>query len=194
MENLVSFIKSPKIIFVILAAIILIELVLGIRYLSQKTPPPAAPQRPREISGGSIVLAALQRDYQVGENIAVKVRVSTGGHSSLGTDLVLRYDPTILEASSSAITVGKIYNEYPMRVVDEQEGLVKISGIGSLSEKQSFNGSGIFATINFRALKTGKTNLLIDYTAKATNDSNIINNQTNEDILEEVGNLDLNIQ
>lgn len=190
--NIRNFLSGPKLIFVFLAVIILIEVVLAVRYLSQKTPPP--PPKLQPISGGRIVLIADKKDYKAGENIVVSVRLSTGGQPTDGTDLVLRFDPKVLETSNAAVTQGRIYSEYPMKSVDSIEGLIRISGISSIRKKSGFNGVGIFATINFKAVGSGKTTLRIDFTPDLTSDSNVLGTKNAKDILEEVFNLDLEIK
>lgn len=190
--DLKKFFRGPKLIFVILIVIILVEAVLAIRYLGQSAPPP--PPKVQPISGGRIVLIADKAGYKAGENIVVSVRVLTGGQPTDGTDLILRFDPKVLETSNAAVTQGKIYSEYPMKSVDSKEGTVRISGIGSIGNKSGFNGVGIFATINFKAVGSGKTTLRIDFTPDLTSDSNVIGAKNAKDILEEVFNLDLNIQ
>ena len=194
--DLKSFLRGPKLIFVILIAIILAEVLLAVRYLSQSAPPPPSKLQPisEPISGGRIVLIADKKDYQAGENIVVSVRVSTGGQPTVGVDLVLRFDPKVLEASNAAVTQGRIYSEYPMKSVDNKEGTVRISGISSIRKESGFNGVGIFATINFKAIGSGKTTLRIDFTPDLTSDSNVIGVKNAKDILEEVFNLDLNIK
>lgn len=187
-----NWLRGPKIIFIILAVIILVEVILAVRYLGQSAPPP--PPKLQPISGGRIVLIADKKDYKAGENIVVSVRVSTGGQTTYGTDLVLRFDPKVLEASNAAVTQGRIYSEYPMKSVDSKEGIVRISGINSAGKSSGFNGVGIFAAVNFKAASSGKTTLRIDFTPDLTSDSNILGAKDAKDILEEVFNLDLNIQ
>ena len=106
--DLKNFFRGPKLIFVILAVIILVEVVLAVRYLKQSAPPP--PPKLQPISGGRIVLIADKKDYKVGEVIVVSVRVSTGGQTTDGTDLILRFDPKVLEASNASVTQGRIYS------------------------------------------------------------------------------------
>ena len=190
--DLKKFFRGPKIIFIILAVIIVVEVILAVRYLKQSAPLP--PLKLQPISGGRIVLTADKKDYKKGEVIVVSVRVSTGGQPTVGTDLVLRFDPKVLEASNAAVTQGRIYSEYPMKSVDSKEGTVRVSGISSTGKKSGFNGVGIFATINFKAIGSGKTTLRIDFTPDLTSDSNVIGVKNAKDILEEVFNLDLNIK
>lgn len=191
MDNIKSFLRGPKIIFAVLAVIILAEVVLALRYLGQRNSSSTTFQ---EISGGKIILVTTKKDIKVGDIVSVDVRVSTGGHSTEGTDLVLKFDPKAVEILSGKIVPGKIYGEYPMKSVDPKLGQIRISGIAGLVNKTSFNGIGVFATLNFKAVKPGKTTLSVDFTPKKTSDSNIIDSQTTQDILEGVTNLDLNIK
>ena len=108
-----DFQKPPKaglpilrIIFFIFAAVIAFELLMGAKTLLtpikviQKTPSTVV------LSEGVINLSTLQSSYGVSETVPVAVKVSTGNHLTSGVDLVLKYDPVILEASSAALIKG----------------------------------------------------------------------------------------
>lgn len=179
-----------KIVLGIFAIIVVIQLVMGARTLL--APIPEIPKL-QPITGGKIGLIAAKTEYRVGEDIEVLIKVSTGGHTTDGTDLVLSYDPKVLSASSSAFfTKGTIYQEYPIIEHDFQEGVIRVSGVTSL-QQEGFNGIGSLGTLKFRAQSPGQTVLTIEYRPNETQESNIVESRNAKDILDQAFNLNLRI-
>ncbi len=187
-----KFSWGPKLIFIILAGVILVEIIFAVRTLTKPLPPTPPPSKVTSSSKATISLAADKKIYQVGETIPVNVQIDTSGKKTDGTDLLLHFDPKALDASPAAIIKGTIYGEYPVTTVDTKNGIISISGISSLSKE--YSGTGLFATINFTAKTKGQTSILVDFTPNLTTDSNIVETGTGKDILEQVANLSLTIQ
>lgn len=184
---------NPKIIFLILGVIVIIELVYFLRSLMMpvSTPPPLS--KTSVVSNvAKISLNVSKASFRVGETIPVAAVVDTGGKSISGVDLIIHFDPKVLEITQGAITRGKIMDEYPMISVDTKNGLISISGIDNL--KNSFKGIGQLALMNFRAKTVGKTDLVIDFKKGATTVSNITEDKTSKNILERVDNLEVEIK
>jgi len=174
----------------ILIIVIVIELVLGAKTLLSPIPASGKIQgyKPAEIS-----LISNKQSFKVGDDVAVAVRISTGGHSTVGTDLSLKYDPNILDASSPASFIrGQIYKDYPIISIDNSAGVVKISGIDSPGQS-GFSGIGVMGELLFKAKKDGHTSVTIDYKKGDTTKTNIIEEKTANNIIETVYNLDLTI-
>ncbi|MBI3109899.1 hypothetical protein HYZ06_02550 [Candidatus Daviesbacteria bacterium] len=184
---------SPKTIFLSLGAVLLIEVIFAIKTLTAPTPPPPTAQSESQPSSVNLSLEAVGQDFKVGEVITVNVRVNTGGHQTDGIDLLLNFDPKILEASAASLIKTTIYPDYPQMRVDAKAGLIQISGISGLDGK-TFKGAGVFATINFKARAAGDTTLTINFTPGKTDDSNIVESLSGNDILESVFNLNLSVQ
>lgn len=183
---------TPKIIFVILAAVVLVEVVFAIRTLS--APTPKAVVKSKVPLKSQVSLVSVKKEYIVKDVVPVSVMVETGNHKTIGTDVIFHYDPKILEATSSAVIVkGKIYQDYPAAGIDSQTGTVTISGINS-SSQPNFQGSGLLATINFRAKAAGQTTVTLDFTPDSTTDTNMVDSTSGEDVLESVENLSLTIR
>lgn len=185
---------TPKIIFIILGVVILIEIIFAIRSLttSVSTTPPPIPQVTSKVSAGEISLTASKTKFSVGEKIPISVIVDSGGHSIAGVDLIVKFDPQALQASKTDINTGSILDDYPLASVDEKEGLVTISGISQNKDGKILSGQ--FALINFQAKKTGKTSIVVDFQRDTTTHTNLVEANTLENILEKVDNLELTIQ
>jgi len=188
-------ILNPKIIFIILGMIVLAEVVYAVRVLTLpvSTSPPPARKVTAQKTAGSISLNASKTNLKVNETVAVSVMVDTGGHTVNGIDLVVSFDPKVLEITQTGLIKGKIFDEYPLLSADAKKGLISILGISS--SNTGFKGNGEFAIINIKAKTAGKASLLIDFKGKGdTRDSNLVETNGSEDILERVNSLELIVQ
>ena len=196
LQSFKRFFSGPKIIFTILGIILLVEFVYAVKVLTSPAPvaptPPPASKNTVLLSGGKISLGVPKTSFAFNEVISVNVMVESGGHDLDGVDLIIRYDPKILEATSGGIIKGKIFDEYPLKSVDSKKGLIAISGISSL--KSSFKGTGLFATMNLKAKAPGITALTVDFATGSTSDSNLVEAGSARDILEAVNNLELTVR
>ncbi|EKD84796.1 MAG: hypothetical protein ACD_38C00158G0005 [uncultured bacterium] len=195
-DKIKKIFSGPKIIFAILGIVILIEFIYAFRVLTQPVSvaaPSISPAATIVKSGGRISLAAPKTSILVKEVIPVKVKIESGGNTLGGADVIIKYDPKILEATQGAIIRGAIFDEYPFVSLDSKTGLISISGISSIGE--GFKGAeGDFATITFKAKSKGATSLSVDFQKGSTADSNLVEKDASRDILETIGNLELNVQ
>ena len=104
--------------------------------------------------------------YQVGQNLTVKVDLQAT--STVGTDVVVEFDPEYLELNTPPLLPTTNYI-----LGGEIDNPFRFSIIG--------NKTGTLATMYFKALKTGTTTIHLLNTASST-DSNVALN--GEDILE----------
>ncbi len=191
------YFAGPKIIFAILGVVVLAEVVYAVRTLNTSTPafvssPPVAKVNVQKEVPGKISLSASKTSYKVEETIPVSVMVDSGGHSLDGADLIIRFDPKVLEATPGSLIAGSIFDEYPLLSVDAKAGIISASGVSSL--RPGFKGVGQFIIVGFKAKVKGNTSLTIDFTKDSTSDSNLVEKGTSKDILEIVDNLDIDIQ
>ncbi len=170
----------------------MLEIIYAIGVLRSPAAPSPEQQSllPREVA---LMLFSSKSQYKIGEVVAVLVQVDTGNRATEGVDLVLNFDPKVLEASQGAIVKGAIYPEYPQMKTDAKLGQIQISGISGLQGK-SFKGQGNFATINFKAKAPGDVNLTVGFSPGQTDDSNVVEALSGNDILETVANLNLAVQ
>lgn len=189
-----SWFKGPKIIFLLLGIVVLGELIWGISKLLTPIPKPPSPARVvQKASDAQISLTASKSVLKVGDKVVVNVNVSTNRHSVSGVDLILKYDPKILQASSSSFIKSSIFPDYPLINVDNSKGIISISGVAGLNKKY-FNGTGSFGSITFSAQALGQTSLDIQFTKGSTTDTNVFDAISNQDVLGKVSNVQLNVQ
>ncbi len=189
----------PKILLGVFGLVIAYELFLAVKTF---TAPVATPAKVLPLSGAKISLLSEKKDltgkylqstiYKVGDGILVNVRLDTGGHTTDAVDAVIKYDANLLEATGSGIVKGASFDDYPLARVDNQKGEVRISAITG-SEQNGFNGASILATLLLRAKASGEAKLNIVFEKGATDDSNVIEVKSTDDILEVVNDLSLTI-
>lgn len=186
--------SGPRIIFAILGIIMLAEVVYAVKTLTIPVSPPPVPvaKTVAQSSAGRISLNATKTSVKVDETIPVSVMIDTGGHTISGVDLIVRFDPKVLEVVPGGLIKGKILDEYPLLTSDADLGLVSVAGTSSLD--RGFSGTGQFASLNFRAKAPGRTSLTVDFKVSATTDSNLVDSTTSKDILGSVSSLEVEIK
>lgn len=180
-----------KIIYPVLGIVVIVELALGVKTLLAPLPKPKPIQQVQPVADGRIILAGAKKSFNVGSNIPVRVNVFTGGHTTSGSDVIMRFNPKALEAVS--FTKGKIYNDYPLINMDNKAGLIRVSGIAPAGKK-GFAGGGDLGIVNFKAKQAGQTSVTVDFKKGATYDSNVMGIVDSQDILGSVTNLNLTIK
>ncbi len=127
---------------------------------------------PAMAAAGTFALSPASGTFNKGCSFSVDILINTGGVTSDGADAVISYDATRLTVSS--INTGKTYAAYPTASADPQTGKIAILAVAAPG--QTYNGSGVFATLNMTVTANapaGSTQLKFDYTNGETNDSNI---------------------
>lgn len=196
MDNYKKYFSGPKVIFLVLGVAILIEAIYAVKVLTAPLPTPptskattaVAPQ----LTGGSMSLSANKTELKIGDTVSVAVLFNSGGHTLDGADLIVKFDPKVLEVFKNGLLKGQAFDEYPLLVVDQKAGLISISGINTV--KKDLKGTGVLANIVFTAKAKGQTNLTVNFEPNSTSDSNLVEAGTAKDILEKVYNLGLNVQ
>ncbi len=178
----------PHLVIFAFILVILVEVFFGIKDLATTT---SGVTNHSPLSGGTVILHSDKTNFEVGDKIEVKIKVSTGGHSTDGVDLVLNYDPNYLDLDrQSFFKKGLIYPDYPF--INVENNIISISAISS-SSGGTFNGVGNFGTLEFRAKKSGNIKLTLEAKKDSTSDTNITETGSALDILDAVSNLELTI-
>jgi len=102
------------------------------------------------------------------ETFNVDVILNTGGSETDGADVIIRYDGNKLTLVTAAL--GELYTN-KLTADTSVEG--KITFRATSSENQSYNGTGTYATMSFKAKAEGTANLYFDFTSGSTTDSNV---------------------
>ncbi|MBI2593458.1 hypothetical protein HYW44_02340 [Candidatus Daviesbacteria bacterium] len=149
------------------------------------------------LSPSALFAATLTFDPSAGVinkgcEISIKINLDTQGVQTDGTDVIVLFTPAHLSTTTSQITNGTIYPEYPGNSVDPS-GKISISGISSVSSP--FSGTGTFATIKLNVASTlkenDKINLNFDFDPNnktKTIDTNVVERGTIADVLSAVTN------
>ncbi len=193
--------QTKKVLFVIVGLIVLAEVLWSLYSLSKSSPklvqktevqnnqqPSPAPKTPATMSLLGPSKVRLNEDFKV------EVRLSVPETSADGVDLIIKYDPKLLDVVnlSSPMTVGTIYPAYPVNSVDQALGEIIVSGTSSL-DSNGFTGQGILGSISFKAKKLGQTSISLVFDKNSTQESNIVETKSGHDILEMVENLELSV-
>ncbi|MBI3486363.1 hypothetical protein HY025_05505 [Candidatus Daviesbacteria bacterium] len=140
--------------------------------------------------GATLSLNPSSSTVNKGCSFSVGIDLDTGGNNTDGTDVILKFDPTILTAG--AITQGSVYPDYPGKSTDNSAGTVTISGLASVTTP--FNGSGRFADVSFTvnpnaSQSVAQINFDFDPSNKTNSrDSNVVQSVNVVDILNSVTN------
>ncbi|MBI5530203.1 MAG: hypothetical protein HY918_01755 [Candidatus Doudnabacteria bacterium] len=143
-------------------------------------------------SAATLSLSPSTQTLNVGDTITVNVMLDTQGQSIDGVDLqAINYNPYNLQlqdadssVSGTQIKAGTLMPSTVANSVDTTNGKIVFSQITNAGS--TYSGSGILATLTFKALVAGNVPVTINYTSGATTDSNVASNGA--DILSSVTN------
>ena len=93
--------QTWRIIYPVFGIVVAVELILGAKTLLAPLPKPTKVNL-QPIGGAYINMFSDKTVVKPGDTISVKIKVSTSGNLTSGTDLVLRFDPKVLTTSQTA--------------------------------------------------------------------------------------------
>ena len=183
-EAEVSFLdKNRKLALVVL---FLMVMTLILNRVGPITPKKEVETEPKS---AKIYFEPSLKSYKKGEEFEVKIMVDTGDYETDATDVRFSFNPQVLAVQK--IVPGTLYDDYPAKRTDSENGVIIINGITSLTK--TFKGEGIFATVVFKGTKPGKANLIFEFTPDSTTDSNVVATKIAKDVLSEVEGASLEI-
>ena len=148
---------------------------------------------PAIASAATLTFNPASGSLNKGCEVTLKIDLDTQGVQTDGTDVIVLYNPSQLSITTSQITNGTIYPEYPGNSVDSAGGKISISGISSVSAP--FSGTGTFATLKFNVASSlaanTPINLSFDFDPNnktKTTDTNVVERGTIADVLSSVTN------
>ena len=128
--------------------------------------------------------------YFVNDEFTVQIILDTKGNFVEGVDIVyLNYDPSFLEVLDADSQTNGVQIKAGSLMPNTNANSVsggKILFSQSSSGNNSYSGSGVLASINFKVLKEGTTSLTFDFTKGLTTDTNVAG--SGKDILSSVEN------
>lgn len=134
---------------------------------------------PSVTSAATLSVSPSSQTVRVGDTFTVSVQLDTQGSSIDGVDIrYLSYNPSLLQVQDSNTSVsgiqispGKLMPSTLLNSVDNSLGRIAFSQVAMGGTK--YSGSGILATITFKAILSGTANLTFSYTSRNTTDSNV---------------------
>lgn len=124
------------------------------------------------VHAAEVSLHASNSSPKVNERFTVTISLS-GNDQTLGTDIVLLYDPSYLVAE--AVVEGTLYPTYnpaSSARINKDAGLVVLSG--STGFGQAAPANGVFGTVSFVPIKDGVAQVSVDYEPGATNKTGVV--------------------
>jgi hypothetical protein len=104
-----------------------------------------------------------------------------------GVDLVLKYNPELIEIVGNTIKPGTIFDYYRDRLVDNRRGIIRLSSSGK------FKGEGTFATFIIKGKERGSGKIEI-VSSKTSADSTVVwDTQEETNILGNIYNLSFEV-
>lgn len=138
----------------------------------------------------SLLFSPAELNIVTDSQFKVDILLNTAGQGVSGAGVKVVFDPYYLSATS--ISIGSIFADYPAAIIDNDKGLITISGIVS-SPTDLYTGTDTFASITFHPSHAGETKVKYNYVPGSTTDSNIAVMTGNGDILGEVNELTISI-
>lgn len=134
---------------------------------------------PKEAKAASLSLSPATKNVIIGETFTVSVMLDTQGELTSGTDAIILYDAAKLSVVSAVL--GDLYTN---KVQEDSSTTGKVTFRATAPSGSPFNGSGVLATVQFKAIADGNANVSFDFTLGSTVDSNVGKQGTEgEDIL-----------
>lgn len=184
-------VANKKIIIFACLLLVLIVVVGGLIVARKKGPGPQI-SRGRTIiepnvkvidREGTIELSPNKDSLKIGETRSVDILITSAGKSLDGVDIVLSYDPKVVDIS---FTEGGMFPLYPKKVVDKAEGKIMLTGITLEERPTPVTGSMKFGSLSITGKSEGETQVEILFKKGLKNESTIIENQTSDSLLGEV--------
>jgi hypothetical protein len=146
---------------------------------------------------GTASMKVGSKTAKVGDEIAVDVTIDTGSNEannkSSGADVMLSYDPSVLEPIDTdstqpgiQVTAGKVFDFVQANKVDTTLGVISFSAGQQPTSNPIAVSQKVLASIRFKAKAAGRSTLRFSYTAGALDDTNIIQPKTGRDLLNNV--------
>lgn len=127
----------------------------------------------------TLSLSPSSTSVSVNNTFTVGINLNTGGQAAYGADVNrLRFNPSILQVVDSdattagvQISAGSLMALTVANTVDNTGGSIQFSQLATPGS--TYNGSGTLATITFRTVSAGTSNVAFDFTLGNGTDTNV---------------------
>ncbi len=129
-------------------------------------------------------------EVAVGDTFTVDLDLDTKNENTTATDVVLTFDPALLEVIDVSFGDTPLYPTNT-KILDNTNGKLSLTSTQK-DAVNSYKGEGTLAVLTLRAKSLGTANLVFSCESGKTNDSNVFKKGTSTDILE-CGNLEYGV-
>lgn len=133
---------------------------------------------------GKYLFSEKSKTVKPGEKFSLVIEFTAPGKVLTGADALVSYDPKLLQIET--VTPAGYFKEYPRKSIDNSLGELKITAFIS-RDQNKITGNVPLATINFKAIKTGKTQVKFDFITGSDNRSTLVEKGTSRNLLGSVG-------
>lgn len=127
---------------------------------------------PMRAVAAELTLEAEKTSVAVGETLNINVNLS-GNEPTVGTDLVLKYDPKIVQVIGvESNQLYPVYNPAASSRMNASTGTIKLSGSANFGKP--VNANGTFAMLKVKMLMSGTATLQISYKKGSTTLSGVL--------------------
>lgn len=185
---------------VILMGVVVMGEILWAGYSLTKPPSESSPQASpsAEITPSASLTLFGPSMASKGAEFRVDINLTTSAETE-SADIIITYDPKSLSIQpvataekQTAVTTGAIFQDFPINAYDAKTGKITLSAISTGSA--GFSGQGKIGYITFKAIKSGTTEVSIDYTEGSTTQSIVLSSKADKNILNQVKNLTVDIK
>ncbi len=141
---------------------------------------------------GKYTIELSKTNISLGENVEDKIMFYAEGKVLDGSDVILKFDPEVLTAGDIS-QKGEYFNHYPREYIDNQKGVIKVSGY-TLDLQSPMDSPVLLFSIPFTAKNSGQTTLSFDFQQRKTNLTTLIEHQTSRNILGQTDTVSLTVE
>ena len=136
-------------------------------------------------SAATLTLSPSSKTLNVGDTLTVQILLDTQGQPVDGVDIqALNYNPYFLQLQGGQVQAGNLMPDTAINSANTTDGKLLFSQI--TNPGSTYTGSGVLATVTFKAVTAGTAKLTFDYTSGGTTQtvvasrgSNILTSVTN---------------
>ncbi len=118
-----------------------------------------------------VSLSPAGGSFKANDSFDVNIILDSGGGKVGGVDVYLTFNQNVLNLVD--IENGTIFSQYVGKSINNSAGSAAISGITS-NKDNAFSSSDTFATLKFKAISAGTSEVKFDFTPGNTRDSNVV--------------------